>query len=258
MVVTGCAVGAYGQKRVKGVDEWVKIDKYLVWEPIRNKKKAALISISSGCNNFCSYCIVPKARGKEVSKKMEDIFDEVDKAINADFEEVVLIGQNVNSYQPSFPKLLEEVAKKNLKKISFVSSNPWDFSDELIEVIAKYKNIDRLIHLPFQAGNNEILRKMNRNYTKQIYLELVQKIKNKVPDVKFSTDIIIGFPGETEEMFEETVEVCQKVGFEIAYLNKYSPRSGTVSAKLYKNDIPQKVKRERWMRLNELVNKKTI
>lgn len=274
VVVTGCVVGAYGKKPdIKGVDEWAPISKFLVWEPIRDKKKAALISISSGCNNFCSYCIVPKARGKEISKPMNEVLKEIDAAVEGGFKEVVLIGQNVNSYgadfgtdswvhlgkkriKSMFPQLLEEVAKKNLNKISFVSSNPWDFSDELIEVIAKCQNIDRLLHLPFQSGNDEILKKMNRSYTKKEYLDLVKKIKNKIPKVKFSTDIIIGFPGETDGQFEDTVDVCRQVGFEIAYLNKYSPRKGTVSEKLYKNDIPMKEKKRRWEVLEELVNKK--
>lgn len=276
VIVTGCAVGAYGvNKEIRGVDEWVPISKFLTWDPIRNQKNAALINISTGCNNFCSYCIVPKARGKEVSRKMELIMDEVDKAIVQGFSEVVLIGQNVNSYgsdfssdswvhmgkkrfKSQFPKLLEEVAKKPLKKISFVSSNPWDFSDELIEVIAKYKNIDRLLHLPFQSGDDEILKRMNRSYTQMEYLNLVKKIKEKVDGVKFSTDIIIGFPGETEEAFLNTVSVCKEVGFDIAYLNKYSPRRGTVSAKIYKDDISQKEKKRRWNVLNDLVNKKII
>ncbi|MPN07351.1 tRNA-2-methylthio-N(6)-dimethylallyladenosine synthase [bioreactor metagenome] len=159
-------------------------------------------------------------------------------------------------FKSLFPELLEKVAQKDLEKISFVSNNPWDFSDDLIEVIAKYKNIDRLIHLPFQAGDDEILKKMNRNYTKQEYLDLVKKIKDKIEGVKISTDIIIGFPGETDEKFEETVDICKQVGFEVAYLNKYSPRPGTVSEKLYKDDVPMKTKKERWIRLEEMINKK--
>ena len=273
IVVTGCVVGAYGQKDIKGVDEWARIDKFLVWEPIRKKRNAALISISTGCNNHCSFCIVPKARGKEVSKTMSEVLAEVDRAVEAGFKEVVLIGQNVNSYgsdfgteawvhmgkkriKSMFPELLENVAKRNLDKISFVSSNPWDFSDELIETIAKNKNIDRLLHLPFQSGNDEILKKMNRAYTKQEYLDLVQSIKDKVAGVKFSTDIIVGFPGETDEQFEDTVDVCKKVGFDIGYINKYSPRSGTVSAKLMPNNISMKEKKRRWGVLEKLVNKK--
>jgi len=258
IILTGCLVGIYKNK-ISGIDEQKNIGFFENLEPIRNKKKAALIPIGSGCDNFCSYCIVPFARGREVSRKMDDILSEVDEAIRQGFKEVVLIGQNVNSWNENkFYKLLEEVAKKSVEKISFVSSNPWDFSDELIEVIAKYPNIDRLIHLPFQSGDNEILKRMNRNYTQKIYLDLVEKIKSKVDGVRFSTDIIVGFPGETEEAFLNTVDVCQQVGFEIAYLNKYSPRRGTVSAKLYKDDIPQSEKKRRWNVLNELVNKKII
>jgi tRNA-2-methylthio-N6-dimethylallyladenosine synthase len=258
IILTGCLV-PITKKKIDGVDEMLPIKNIsFEYEPLRNKKKAAFVPISSGCNNFCSYCIVPYSRGREESREMEEILKEIDRAIEKGFEEVILIGQNVNSYEPSFPKLLTEVAKKKINKISFVSSNPWDFSDELIETIAKYKNIDRLIHLPFQSGDDEVLKRMNRNYTKKIYLDLVAKIKKQIPDIRFSTDIIIGFPGEDEAAFQNTVEVCKIVGFEIAYLNKYSPRRGTVSAKLYKDDIPMKEKKRRWNVLNDLVNKKTI
>lgn len=282
IIVTGCLVGVYDRKnKVKELEEkfptvsqFLSIDKISFdWQPVRDNKKAALINISSGCNNFCSYCIVPMARGKEVSRPMEDVLKEADKVLSEGFSEVVLIGQNVNSYgadfsevslvsmgkkrfKSGFPKLLEEIARKNFKKISFVSSNPWDFSDDLIEVIAKYPNIDRLIHLPFQAGDDAVLKNMNRGYTQKEYLDLVEKIKSKVAGVSFSTDIIIGFPGENETAFEKTVEVCKKVGFEIAYLNKYSPRKGTVSEKIYKNDIPMDEKKRRWKVLNRLVNLK--
>lgn len=255
IILTGCLV-PISKNKIKGVDEMLPIKNISFdLEPLRDKKNSALVTISSGCNNYCSYCIVPYARGKEISRKMEQILKEVDEAISKGFEEVVLIGQNVNSYQPSFPKLLEEVAKKKLKKVSFISSNPWDFSDELIDIIAKYPNIDRLLHLPFQSGDDEILKKMNRGYTKKEYLDLVSRIRKKIPETRFSTDIIIGFPGEDEAAFQNTVDVCQKVGFEIAYLNKYSPRRGTVSAKLYRDEIPMNEKKKRWNFLNDLVNK---
>jgi tRNA-2-methylthio-N6-dimethylallyladenosine synthase len=274
IILTGCLV-PITKKKIDGVDQMLPIKEISFdLEPIRNNKRAALVTISSGCNNYCSYCIVPYSRGKEISRKMEDVLKEVDEAIKRGFEEVILIGQNVNSYgadfnevskvsmgkkriESAFPKLLEEVAKKNLKKVSFISSNPWDFSDELIEIISKYPNIDRLLHLPFQAGDNKILKNMNRGYTKKEYLDLVARIRSKIPEVRFSTDIIIGFPGEDEAAFQNTVDVCKKVGFEIAYLNKYSPRRGTVSAKLYKDEIPMKEKKRRWVLLNELVNKKS-
>ncbi len=273
IILTGCLV-PISKKKIGGVDKMLPIKEIsFELEPIRNKKRAALVTISSGCNNYCSYCIVPYSRGKEISRSMEEILSEVDSAIEKGFKEVVLIGQNVNSYgadlndesivnmgkkriKSLFPKLLSQVAEKNLEKVSFVSSNPWDFSDELIETIAKYPNIDRLIHLPFQAGDDQVLKNMNRGYSKKEYLELVEKIKDKVPGVKFSTDIIIGFPGEDEAAFQNTVDVCKKVGFDIAYLNKYSPRKGTVSAKLYKDEIPMSEKKRRWNILNDLVNKK--
>jgi tRNA-2-methylthio-N6-dimethylallyladenosine synthase len=258
IILTGCLV-PISKKKIDGVDEMLPIKNISFdIEPLRKNKSAALIPISSGCDNYCSYCIVPYSRGQEISRPMMEILTEINRAINKKFEEVVLIGQNVNSYWPSFPKLLESVAEKNLKKISFISSNPWDFSDELIGVIAKYKNIDRLIHLPFQSGDDEILRRMNRSYTQKEYLNLVAKIKKKIPNVRFSTDIIIGFPGEDETAFQKTVEVCKKVKFEIAYINKYSPRRGTVSAKLYKDDIPMNEKKRRWKILDKLVNQKQL
>lgn len=281
IVVTGCLVGLHNknkklemlQRKFPRVDEFLPIEKIsFKIDPIRNKKKTALISISSGCNNFCSYCIVPFARGKEISRPMDEILIEVDKVIENNFKEVVLIGQNVNTYgaeltettvsmgkkrfKSNFPSLLEKVAKKNLEKISFVSSNPWDFSDDLIKVIAANKNIDRLIHLPIQAGENELLKRMNRGYTVEEYIQLLDKIRKNIDGVTISTDIIIGFPGETDEIFKKEIEVFKRCNFDIAYLNKYSPRKGTVSAKLYNDEIPQSKKRERWMILEKLINQK--
>lgn len=283
IVITGCLVGVMKKnvrknmeirKNFKGVDFVLINDFETEWEPIKKLNDVVLIPISYGCNNMCSYCIVPQARGKEISRKMEDILLDVDNAIKNGDKNILLIGQNVNSYgadlsispfvkmgkkrfKSLFPILLSQVAEKDVEKVSFVSNNPWDFSDDLIDVIAKYSNIDKLIHLPFQAGDNEILKKMNRNYTKQEYLDLVEKIKSKIPNVKISTDVIIGFPGETDEKFEETVDVCKKVNFDIAYLNKYSSRPGTISAKLYVDDVPMRIKKERWVRLEEMINRKS-
>lgn len=229
------------------------------------KKGAVAISISRGCNNFCSYCIVPFCRGREKSRSFKKIIKEIDKYVKLGTKEILLVGQNVNSYgsdfekgnsKSLFPKLLKTIAKKDLEKISFVSSNPWDFSDDLIEVIAEHKNISRLIHLPLQSGDDEILKKMNRSYRSRDYLSLIKKIRKKVKDVEFSTDVIIGFPGETEKAFENTVRLCKKVKFKIAYLNKYSPRAGTLAAKLYKDDVPMKTKKERWRILEKLINRK--
>ncbi|MFA6369356.1 MAG: MiaB/RimO family radical SAM methylthiotransferase [Candidatus Shapirobacteria bacterium] len=293
IIVTGCLAGLAdkdksGKKLAQLKRDFPEVSDFLPIEkisfkidPIRDKKKISLIPISFGCSNFCSYCIVPFARGPEVSRPMKEILKEVDEVLKNGFKEVLLIGQNVNSYgadlmsndqfpisnemlvhmgkkrlRSSFHILLEEVAKKDLQKISFVSSNPWDFSDELIETIAKYPNIDRLLHLPIQSGDNDILKKMNRGYTAKDYLNLVKKIRDKVDGVRFSTDIIIGFPGEDEKAFQNTVDLCKKANFEIAYLNKYSPRKGTVSAKLYKDEIPQSEKKKRWNILNNLINRR--
>ena len=295
IIITGCLAGLANRDKTgkklaqlkrdfPTVSEFLPIEEIsFKIEPLRGKTEVALVPISFGCSNFCSYCIVPFAKGAEISRKMEDILKDIDKAITNGFKQVMLIGQNVNSYGSDlikmsdvssqisektvvhmgkkrfyslFPKLLEEVAKKDLEKISFVSSNPWDFSDELIETIAKYPNIDRLLHLPFQAGDDEVLKKMNRGYTSGEYLDLVKRIRSQISDVRFSTDIIIGFPGEDEAAFENTVKLCKEVGFEIGYINKYSPRKGTVSAKLYKDEIPMKEKKRRWNVLNDLINKK--
>jgi len=268
VVVTGCLVGtAIRQKKIRAlkakfpeVNEFLPITKFdYPNPPLRDKTKAAMIPISSGCNHFCSYCIVPFARGQEISRDIEGILKEVDWAIKDGFKEVVLIGQSVNSYNDGkFFELLEKVAKKPLEKVSFISSNPWDFSDELIKVIAKYKNIDRLIHLPIQSGDDEILKKMNRGYTRAFYLKLVDKIKKEIEGVRISTDIIVGFPGEDEKAFQNTVKLCEKVNFDIAYINKYSPRRGTVSAKIYADDVPMAEKKRRWMVLEKLVNEKEL
>lgn len=258
IVVTGCLAGL---KRARVLADRVEIKpisaiSYKI-EPLREDRETALIPISFGCDNFCSYCIVPFARGREKSKSERKILAEIDKTIESGFKKVMLIGQNVNSYRKGgFAKLLEKVAKKKLEKISFISSNPWDFSDELIEAISKNKNIDRLIHLPLQSGDNEILKKMNRKYSAKQYLDLVKKIRKKVKGVEFSTDILIGFPGEDKKAFENTVKLCKKVGFKIAYLNKYSPRAETVSARLYKDNVPTEEKKRRWRVLEKLVNKR--
>ena len=243
----------------------------------RNDKNIGYVTITNGCNNFCSYCIVPFSRGKEVSRPYQDIIKECKKLAEEKVDEIMLLGQNVNSYGsdlneknlkpiyvmsmgknrvPSlFPHLLNDVAKLGFKSISFMSSNPWDFSDELIEVIKNNPNISRTIHLPLQSGSTAVLRKMNRFYTKEDYLNLITRIKSQIPDIKFTTDIIVGFCGESVGDFKDTVEVCKAVNFDKAYVALYSPRQFTLSYKKFKDDIKYPEKRKRWLVLENLINK---
>ncbi len=222
----------------------------------------AYVPISNGCNNFCSYCIVPFSRGREVSRPAKAILREVQCLLRRGHSKIMLLGQNVNSWWgrgriKTFAQLLEAVATmEGLKDTTFLSANPWDFSNDLINVIAKNKNISRSVHLPLQSGDDEILRKMKRNYTAADYLNLVTKIKKAIPDVKLTTDIIVGFPGETEKAFENTRKVCRAVGFEKAFVSRYSPRPGTLSVKLYPDDVPPAEKKRRWRILNGMINLK--
>ena len=222
----------------------------------RNDEKRASVTIMYGCNNFCSYCIVPYVRGRERSRKPEDILKEIEELAKQGYKEITLLGQNVNSYKGKenygFAKLLEDVEKiEGIDIIKFISPHPKDFTDDVIEVIAKSKKISKLIHIPLQSGSTEVLKKMNRKYTKEKYLELIEKIKNKVPDVLFSTDIIVGFPEETEEDFEETLDVVKKVNFEQIFMFIYSRRVGTVADKMEKQ-IPEEIKHKRFDRLKKL------
>ena len=222
----------------------------------RTDTKRALVTIMYGCNNFCSYCIVPYVRGRERSRAPEDILAEIQELAKEGYKEITLLGQNVNSYKGKenygFAELLADVDKiEGIDIIKFVSPHPKDFSDDVIDQIAKSKKISRLIHLPLQSGSTTVLKKMNRKYSKQQYLELVEKIKNKIPDVLFSTDIIVGFPEETEEDFEDTLDVVRKVNFEQIFMFIYSRRVGTPADK-NPNQIPEEIKHKRFDRLKEL------
>ena len=325
IIVTGCMVGvAFRDKtgkilqklkeRMPQVDEFIPIEEVgFDNEPVRVSKTHAWIPISNGCNNFCTFCVVPFTRGREISRPFEDIINEAKKLKEQGYKEVTLLGQNVNSYGADlilgeknvqvmrdlnkvyfeshsleirhgvslqykineknlkpiyvkhlgryriptlFPYLLEEVAKLGFEKVDFISSNPWDFSDELIDVIAKYQNITRTIHLPVQSGDDNVLRRMNRWYTASQYLNLIEKIKEKVSGVKFTTDIIVGFCDETDEEFENTVKLCKKVCFEKAYIAMYSPRPMTAATKVMKDNVPYEIKKKRWTILENLLNKK--
>lgn len=219
----------------------------------------AYVNIIYGCDKFCTYCIVPYTRGKQRSRRKEDIIREVEELIKEGYQEVTLLGQNVNAYGKdleenySMEDLLEDVAKTNIPRIRFMTSHPWDFTDKMIEVIAKYPNIMKAIHLPVQSGSSRILRKMGRRYTKESYLELFDKIKETIPNVSISTDIIVGFPGEEEEDFQETLDLVEHCKFDNAFTFIYSPRENTPASRLT-DDTPLEVKERRLQELNQLVN----
>lgn len=232
-----------------------------VWEGIpikRNDTKSASVTIMNGCNNFCSYCIVPYTRGRERSRKPEDILKEVEQLAKDGYKEIMLLGQNVNSYNGgdgySFANLLRDIDKiKGIDIVRFMSPHPKDFKDDVIDAIADCKSVCKVIHLPLQSGSTKVLKDMNRGYTKEQYLELVKKIREKVPNVTFTTDIIVGFPGETEEDFEDTLDVVRQVEFEQVFMFIYSVRKGTRAERM-ENHIPEEIKSERFYRLKTLAD----
>ena len=225
----------------------------------RDSKYTAWVNIMYGCDKFCTYCIVPYTRGKQRSRLNTDIINEVKELVKDGYKEVTLLGQNVNAYGKdldtnyTFANLLEDVAKTNIVRIRFVTSHPWDFTDEMIKVISKYDNIMPYIHLPIQSGSDEILKKMGRKYTINEYTTLFNKLKSKIPNVSISTDIIVGFPNETEEDFNATLDIVRKLRYDLAYTFIYSKREGTPAAKM-EDTITLETKKERLAKLNELVN----
>lgn len=235
----------------------------------RNSSFSANVTIMYGCNNFCTYCIVPYVRGRERSRQPEKILEEVQNLAKKGYKEITLLGQNVNSYMVverkngtctseinSFAKLLYAVAEINgIEKINFISPHPKDFTDDVIEAIAKIDKVSRIIHLPLQAGNSKVLKEMNRKYTKEQYLRLVNKMVQKIPNLSLSTDIIVGFPGETDEEFEDTLDVVKKVNFEQIFMFIYSPREGTIAAKR-EDQIPEEIKHKRFDKLKKLYEEK--
>ena len=242
------------------IDIWKDTDKIV--EDLPSERKYAFksgVNIMFGCNNFCSYCIVPYVRGRERSRNLKDIVREIEKLVEDGVKEVMLLGQNVNSYgknleEPvTFAQLLKEIEKiEGLERIRFMTSHPKDLSDELIEVMKDSKKICRHLHLPLQSGSSRILKIMNRHYDKERYLTLVEKIKTAMPDISLTTDIIVGFPGETEEDFLETMDVVKKVRFDSAFTFLYSKRTGTPAA-VMENQIPEDVMKDRFDRLLEEV-----
>lgn len=324
IVVTGCMVGMAARektgkmlsalkRKMPEVDEFLPIEEVgFDHAPLRSHKKQAWVPISNGCNNFCTFCVVPFTRGREISRPFQDIINEVHMLADQGYTDITLLGQNVNSYgadllvgeqniqvmrdlpdkhyfpephgeeqhytvngkmvKPTyvkhlgrlriptlFPFLLQSLSQiSGIKHIDFLSSNPWDFSDDLIDTIAKHKKITRHIHLPVQSGNSALLKKMNRWYTRDEYITLVNKLREKVPDITLSTDIIVGFCGETQEQFDETVTLCKTVGFSKAYISMYSDRTITAAHKAYTDDIPHTEKKRRWLLLEEMINKANL
>ena len=227
---------------------------------IRTNNYKAYVNIIYGCNKFCTYCIVPYTRGRERSRAKEDILKEVDELIKDGYKEITLLGQNVNAYGKdlyddyTLGNLLEDIAKKDIPRVRFMTSHPWDFTDSMVEIIGKYKNIMPSVHLPVQSGSSRILKLMGRRYTRESYLELFNKIKNTVPGVAISTDIIVGFPGETEEDFLETLSLAEECKYDNAFTFIFSKREGTPAC-LLKDETSEEEKENRLQRLNKVVNK---
>jgi len=291
IILTGCMIH-HGEEKLLTmlpfVDEILPISEVgFNSAAIRRDTIHAWIPISAGCNSFCTYCIVPLSRGREISRPLKDILAEVKDLVKRGYSEITLVGQNVNSYglekvgiglrklllrqnlklpsnvsqykqakgKPPFVQLLDKICEnKAIKKLRFMSSNPWDFSDELIDCILRHPQIDRFIHLPVQSGSNRTLSRMNRGYTWQDYLNIVNKLRQKIPNVTLGTDIIVGFPGETDRDFQATVKLAKKVGWQVAFVARYSPRPGTAAWRLYKDDVSAVVKKQRWQILENLIN----
>ncbi len=300
IILTGCMTHHGNQKlyeMMPMVDEILPINEVgFNSAVVRKNKLHAWVPISAGCNSFCTYCIVPYSRGREQSRDMASIMEEVKGLVAKGYTEITLLGQNVNSWglekegiglrkmlmrqdreltreeipdnatqyekpksTPPFVKLLQEISKfDEIKVIRFLTSNPWDFHDNLIEEIANNPKLDRFIHLPLQSGSNKVLYNMNRGYTKEHYRELVRKLRKAVPDVVIGTDLIVGFPGETEEEFKESVEFAKEMDWKLGFVAQYSPRPGTASDKLFKDEIPQKEKKRRWEILDKIINKDNL
>ena len=234
---------------------------YLKKKPKRSNNFSAFAPIMTGCNNFCTFCVVPYVRGPEISRKAEEILSEIKNLTKRGFKEIWLLGQNVNSYQDSdinFPKLLRMVNDiEGNFWIRFTSSHPKDFSDELIDIMANCEKVTEYLNLPVQSGDNKILKKMNRPYTIEKYKEIIKKIRERIPNITLSTDVIVSFPGETKKQFENTAKLFKEIKFDMAYIAKYSPRFQTLAAKL-KNDTSYQEKKRRWKILTEILKETAL
>ena len=299
IILTGCMTHHGDAKLLEmmpAVDEILPINEVgFNQSAIRRDKKHAWLPISTGCNSYCTFCIVPYSRGREQSRSLESIVQEVTGLVEQGYEEITLLGMNVNSWgleklgigfrkllmerkefkredlpdnqtqylnvndTPPFVRLLRAIsAFDQIKKIRFMTSNPWDFHDELIAEIGTNKKIDRYVHLPVQSGSNSMLYRMNRGYTRERYLEVAAKLRAADPEITLGTDIIVGFPGETEEEFQDTVSLAKAVDWKIAFVAIYSPRPGTAAWRIYPDDIPHPVKKQRYDELDELINKSNL
>ncbi|EXX91156.1 dimethylallyladenosine tRNA methylthiotransferase [Paenibacillus darwinianus] len=245
------------------VEVWSKEGDIIENLPKKREGMRAWVNIMYGCDKFCTYCIVPYTRGKERSRLPEDVIAEVRELARQGYKEVTLLGQNVNAYGKDFADrtyrfgdLMDDIRKIDIPRIRFTTSHPRDFDDHLIEVLGKGGNLVEHIHLPVQSGSTEILKKMSRKYSRETYLELVRKIKAAVPGAVLTSDIIVGFPGETDEQFEDTISLVREVGFDSAYTFIYSPRAGTPAAEMEDN-VPMDVKKKRLYRLNELIGEQS-
>ncbi|WP_149095859.1 tRNA (N6-isopentenyl adenosine(37)-C2)-methylthiotransferase MiaB [Paenibacillus terrae] len=246
------------------VEVWSKEGDIIENLPKKREGMRAWVNIMYGCDKFCTYCIVPFTRGKERSRRPEDVIAEVRDLARQGFKEITLLGQNVNAYGKDlkdmnyrFGDLMDDMRKIDIPRVRFTTSHPRDFDDHLVEVLGKGGNLVEHIHLPVQSGNTDILKKMNRKYTRERVLELAAKIKAAVPHASLTTDIIVGFPGETDEQFEDTVSLVREVGYDFAYTFIYSPREGTPAASMEDN-VPMSVKKERLQRLNNVVNENSL
>ena len=231
---------------------------------LRDNPRSAFVNIMYGCDNYCSYCIVPYVRGHERSRRPEDVRNEIQSLVSGGITEITLLGQNVNSYGNdgttgmTFAELLRYVSDvPGLKRLRFMSSHPKDLNEDVMRAIADLPNVCHHVHLPVQSGNNAILKRMNRKYTREHYLSIIEQMRSLVPDIEFTTDIIVGFPGETDEAFLDTMSLVEEVGFASAFTFAYSPRQGTVAAGM-EDQIPESVKKRRLTALNELQARKTV
>ncbi|MFH1036937.1 MAG: MiaB/RimO family radical SAM methylthiotransferase [Patescibacteria group bacterium] len=259
IALAGCVLKQDLKKLKDKFDLFIDNKKYSDTSPCRNDKRA-LIPISYGCKNSCTYCVVPQTRGSLSCRPSEEIIREAKRAVKNGYKEICLLGQNVNDYKAgniNFAKLLKKVSDITGDfSIHFLSSNPKDFSDKLINTIAGNKKISKYLYIPVQSGDDKILKLMNRTYTAREYKKLIEKIRKKIPDVNLATDFIVGFPGETRLQFENTRKFAKDLKFDIAFVNKYSPRPETAVSKM-KDNISSMEKIRRWKILNKLINEKT-